>query len=60
MTILFAHAGHGTTANGWLHYLCEPIHLVSLLAGVAMVVSLAWIAKRTAEVRYARVARRTR
>jgi len=35
-----AHPGHGPVDNGLAHYLLSPIHLIGVLAGIALVVVL--------------------
>jgi hypothetical protein len=38
MLLAFAHPGHGDTEpDSWLHYLTEPVHVIGLVAAIAIV-----------------------
>jgi hypothetical protein len=38
---LLAHAGHGTTHSGPIHYVVEPVHALPILAVVGCVAAVA-------------------
>ena len=45
MIAAFIHPGHGTTdPSSWRHYLTEPVHVVVLVAAIAIAVAVWWFA----------------
>lgn len=38
IVLAFAHPGHGDTdPDSWVHYLTEPVHVIGLVAAIAIV-----------------------
>lgn len=58
---VLAHPGHGDTdPESWRHYLTEPVHVLVLAAGVAVVVT-AWFGyRRVARTSSSKLARHDR
>jgi hypothetical protein len=45
--LALAHPGHGTTnPDSWRHYLTEPVHVVTAIAGIAAAIGIGWAWRR--------------